>query len=70
MATGLDNLPCHHPPHNDCRGGAQNGLADLVSSVGTVLATLGIDYALRSFECRNANGPVTTIGSASVENKF
>ncbi len=44
------------------------GFAGLVSSVGTALATLGISHALRTFASRNATGPVTTIGSASVEN--
>ena len=44
------------------------GFASLVSSVGTAMATLGISHALRTFESRNATCPVTTIGSASVEN--
>ena len=46
-----------------------DGPKGLVSSVGTALATLGIDRAWRTFVRRNATGPVASVGSASIENE-
>ena len=46
---------------------ANDGPKGLVSSVGTAIATLGINYALCTFERRNATGSVTSIGSASYD---
>ena len=46
---------------------ANDGPKSLVSSVGTALATLGIDRALRTWARRKAMGEVTSIGSVSVE---
>ena len=48
---------------------ASDGPKGLVSSFGTALATLGIDYALRTYIRRNATGSVSSIRAASVENE-
>ena len=43
------------------------GFAGLVSSVGTALATLGIEQTRRTIARRHAKGQVTNIGSASYD---
>ena len=43
------------------------GFAGLVSSVGTALATLGIEQARRTIARRYAKGDVTDIGAASYD---
>ena len=48
---------------------ASDGPKGIVSSVGTALATLGIERALSTFARRNAMGPVASIGAASVGNE-